>query len=600
MSTTLGSSMPSVPVTSITIPEIIEFNSDFFYNFFTTDELTNPNVTTLADPNTVEFSRNVPRYVKLSWNKTIVSSVSRTRSDFVDISIRKNAAKVMDEEEFYIKFFSNYQQQETSFVAQTQSYMGRLYEQLNYNRKNASLNDAYRAIHESTPELLSQEFISKYLNYTQSNATRTVRESSSPVDDMQMKNIVIPVAKKVYGTMLHEKLLNDSLTPLNKNIIDAVAQKFEDQVSTRDYANRFNGSQYDLTLENPVSIKVDDININNNLVYESTGYIIDRYRIQNSTLVEKKTFYIENPQTTELYDTEILYNQKYVYNIKVVTAIQTLAFDPEQKINFIGTYLVSGKILRTVVSCTDEKPAEPPTDFFIRWDYSIKKLVLSWNFPNDTRRNIKYFQVFRRKNTVTARPAQLPFELVKMYDFNNLQQAEGIIYTRAGNVFKFINGENAIDMSVVINMNDLKNLMVETPTCFIDEEFNKEDYYIYAVAAIDAHGITTNYSNQIGIKFNTQRNTIDRVDISEPGAPKPYPNLYLNKDTFIDTIKNEGYSQVTVVFNPEYFELQRQSGEDLNILRYGPDNFYRLQLINTDLQQDKFIDIKITDGRMAG
>ena len=600
MSTTLGSSMPSVPVTSITIPEIIEFNSDFFYNFFTTDELTNPNVTTLADPNTVEFSRNVPRYVKLSWNKTIVSSVSRTRSDFVDISIKKNAAKVMDEEEFYIKFFSNYQQQETSFVAQTQSYMGRLYEQLNYNRKNASLNDAYRAIHESTPELLSQEFISKYLNYTQSNATRTVRESSSPVDDMQMKNIVIPVAKKVYGTMLHEKLLNDSLTPLNKNIIDAVAQKFEDQVSTRDYANRFNGSQYDLTLENLVSIKVDDININNNLVYESTGYIIDRYRIQNSTLVEKKTFYIENPQTTELYDTEILYNQKYVYNIKVVTAIQTLAFDPEQKINFIGTYLVSGKLLRTVASCTDEKPTEPPTDFFIRWDYSLKKLVLSWNFPNDTRRNIKYFQVFRRKNIGATRPAQLPFELVKMYDFNNLQQADGIIYTRTGNVFKFINGESTIDMSVVININDLKNLMVETPTCFIDEEFNKEDYYIYAVAAIDAHGITTNYSNQIGIKFNTQRNTIDRVDISEPGAPKPYPNLYLNKDTFIDTIKNEGYSQVTVVFNPEYFELQRQSGEDLNILRYGPDNFYRLQLINTDLQQDKFIDIKITDGRMAG
>lgn len=600
MSTTLGSSMPSVPVTSITIPEIIEFNSDFFYNFFTTDELTNPNVTTLADPNTVEFSRNVPRYVKLSWNKTIVSSVSRTRSDFVDISIKKNAAKVMDEEEFYIKFFSNYQQQETSFVAQTQSYMGRLYEQLNYNRKNASLNDAYRAIHESTPELLSQEFISKYLNYTQSNATRTVRESSSPVDDMQMKNIVIPVAKKVYGTMLHEKLLNDSLTPLNKNIIDAVAQKFEDQVSTRDYANRFNGSQYDLTLENPVSIKVDDININNNLVYESTGYIIDRYRIQNSALVEKKTFYIENPQTTELYDTEILYNQKYVYNIKVVTAIQTLAFDPEQKINFIGTYLVSGKLLRTVASCTDEKPTEPPTDFFIRWDYSLKKLVLSWNFPNDTRRNIKYFQVFRRKNIGATRPAQLPFELVKMYDFNNLQQADGIIYTRTGNVFKFINGESTIDMSVVININDLKNLMVETPTCFIDEEFNKEDYYIYAVAAIDAHGITTNYSNQIGIKFNTQRNTIDRVDISEPGAPKPYPNLYLNKDTFIDTIKNEGYSQVTVVFNPEYFELQRQSGEDLNILRYGPDNFYRLQLINTDLQQDKFIDIKITDGRMAG
>lgn len=597
MSITVGSSLPSLPVTSIDLPEIKEFNYDFVYNFFTTDELTNANITTLANPNTVEFSKNVPRYVKLSWSKVIVASAEKSRTDFIGISIQKNAAKVIDEEDFYVKAFSNFQQQETNFVTQTQSYMSRLYEQLNYNRRNASLNDAYKAIHESTPELLSQEFISKYLNYAQSNATRTSQESSSPIDDMQMKNIVVPVTKKVYGTMLHEKLLNDSLTPLNKNIIDAVAQKFEDQVSIRDYANRFNGSQYDLTLETPVSTKVEDVNTNNNFAYEATGYIIDRYRMENSSLVEKKTFYIENPETNELFDTEILYNQKYVYNIKVVTAIQTLAFDPEQKINFVGTYLVAGKVMRTVANCIDENPAQPPTDFFIQWDYSLKKLVLSWNFPNDIRRHIKYFQVFRRKNVGSVRPAQLPFELVKMYDFNDLQQASGVIYNIAGNVFKFINGEDAIDMSVVTRVNDLKNLSVVTPTCFIDEEFNKEDYYIYAVAAVDAHGITTNYSNQIGVKFNVQRNTIGRVDISEPGAPKPYPNLYLNKDTFIDTIKNEGYSQVTVVFNPEYIDLQRQSGEDLNVLRYGPDNFYRLQLINTDLQQDQFIDIKITDER---
>ena len=597
MSITVGSSLPSLPVTSIDLPEIKEFNYDFVYNFFTTDELTNANITTLANPNTVEFSKNVPRYVKLSWSKVIVASAEKSRTDFIGISIQKNAAQVIDEEDFYVKAFSNFQQQETNFVTQTQSYMSRLYEQLNYNRRNASLNDAYKAIHESTPELLSQEFISKYLNYAQSNATRTSQESSSPIDDMQMKNIVVPVTKKIYGTMLHEKLLNDSLTPLNKNIIDAVAQKFEDQVSIRDYANRFNGSQYDLTLETPVSTKVEDVNTNNNFAYETTGYIIDRYRLQNSSLVEKKTFYIENPETNELFDTEILYNQKYVYNIKVVTAIQTLAFDPEQKINFVGTYLVAGKVMRTVANCIDENPAQPPTDFFIQWDYSLKKLVLSWNFPNDIRRHIKYFQVFRRKNVGSVRPAQLPFELVKMYDFNDLQQASGVIYNIAGNVFKFVNGEDAIDMSVVTRVNDLKNLSVVTPTCFIDEEFNKEDYYIYAVAAVDAHGITTNYSNQIGVKFNVQRNTIGRVDISEPGAPKPYPNLYLNKDTFIDTIKNEGYSQVTVVFNPEYIDLQRQSGEDLNVLRYGPDNFYRLQLINTDLQQDQFIDIKITDQR---
>jgi hypothetical protein len=160
-----------------------------------------------------------------------------------------------------------------------------------------------------------------------------------------------------------------------------------------------------------------------------------------------------------------------------------------------------------------------------------------------------------------------------------------------------VQGEGSIDSSLVVKVNSTKNTEVFTPTSYVDEEFNPEDYYIYAVAAVDAHGITTNLSNQIGVKFNGQRNTIDRVDISQPNAPKPYPNLYINRDTFIDTMKTEGYSQVTVVFNPEYLTLRNASGDNMNLLAMGPDNFYRLQLINTDLQEDATVDIKITDNR---
>ena len=84
------------------------------------------------------------------------------------------------------------------------------------------------------------------------------------------------------------------------------------------------------------------------------------------------------------------------------------------------------------------------------------------------------------------------------------------------------------------------------------------------------------------------------VDISGEGAPKPYPNLYLNKDAFVDTIKNEGYSQMTVVFNPDYLDVQ-QDGRNLGLLQYGPVNKYRIQLINTDLQEDQFVDITINN-----
>jgi hypothetical protein len=73
----------------------------------------------------------------------------------------------------------------------------------------------------------------------------------------------------------------------------------------------------------------------------------------------------------------------------------------------------------------------------------------------------------------------------------------------------------------------------------------------------------------------------------------------LNKDAFVDTIKNEGYSQMTVVFNPEYYELtpRANGGGDMRILNFGPQNKYRIQLINTDLQTDQFVDITVTDDR---
>lgn len=597
MSIAIGSSLPSLPVTSVDVPEITHFSSEFIYNFFTKDELINENITAVALPNTLAFSREVPRYVKLTWNKVNISSVGKPKTELTDISIEKNVSNIIDEELLSLKFFSNYQQQETSFVTQTQHYLDRLYTQINYNQRNASLNDAYKALHESTPENLSQEFINKYLNYAHCEATSTVAQPDDPATTAQMKNIVIPIANKVFGTALHEKIINDSLTYISIDLVNTLVSKFEIQNSVKNYANRLNGSQYDLSLENPINTKVQDINTHNIFVFQATGYIIERYRLQDNSQVEKRVFFVESPDIIEYFDTEIRYNQRYVYNIKVITAVQTLGFDPVEKVNNVATYLISSKLIRTFIECIDKKPAEPPTDFFIRWDYGLKKAVLTWNFPNDTRRHIKYFQVFRRKNIGAIRPAQLPFELVQMYDFNDLQQAEGTYFSREGTDFIFLNGEDSIDNGIVSNINSVSNLSSMTPTCFIDEEFNREDYYIYSVAAIDAHGITTNYSNQIGIKFNKQRNTIDRVDVSAPGAPKPYPNLYLNKDTFVDTIKNEGYSQVTVIFNPEYFSIKAQTGEDLKLLNFGPDNFYRLQLINTDLQADQFIDIKITDNR---
>jgi len=600
MAVTIGESLPSLPITIADIPEIQTFDATFNYNFYSADELINPSIATNARPNTVDFSRNVPRYVRLSWNKVSVGSSTVRKQEFVDISIEINANKILDEDDLSLAYFDTFKQQENSFIAERQMYLSRLYEQINYNRVNAGLSDAVRALHEITPEGVTQGYLNRYLNYAYANNTSTTQ--ANPATSLENIATIVPVANKAFGTLFHEKLTNDSLLGITPSMVDGVAKLFSTQNAVKEYANRFNGSQYDISLDNPISVTVSDLQVDFGLVFQTTGYVIDRYRqLSIGELVEKTTFYVENPDTTEFFDTQVLYNQRYVYFIRVITALQTLTFDPQNRVNVISTFLVGSKLTRTIVMCEDKAPPEPPTDFFIRWDYGLKKPVLTWNFPVDTRRHIKYFQVFRRKNVGDVRPAQLAFELVRMYDFNDLQNARGTFYVAppAGTtgLFQFLQGEGHIDNSAVINESTITNLNVFSPTCYIDNDFDRESYYIYAVACIDAHGITSNYSNQIGIKFNKQRNTIDRVDASAPNAPKPYPNLYLNKDAFVDTIKNEGYSQMTVVFNPEYYELTQRNGENLKIVNFGPENKYRIQLINTDIQTDQFVDITVIDDR---
>lgn len=614
MSVSIGTSLPSIPVTLVDVPEVKNFKSNFVYSFFSSDELNTESgdwvdslgVRHTAQPgaaaSSVDYARNSPRYVRLTWDKVSIKSTVTPKQEFIDISLQKFKDQIVDEDQIDLKYYDNFEQQEIDIVNQTRAYFDKLYRNLNYNRRNVSLNDAARAIHETTPEEVSQDFINTYLNYLYSRNISLNRNSDDPAQEFSNINTIFPVRNKSYGNLFLEKITNDTLTPLNNSFIFDLQNKFNNQFDVKQFENRFNGSEYDFYIENFIENKIAE-NVNDfGTIFQSTGYVIERYKLQSSNqLTDKRTFFVENPDTVEYYDNLVAYNQTYIYNIKAVAVLQTLSYNSDQKVNVVSTFLISSKKSKTKVVCVDVKPSQPPTDFFIRWDNDLKKPVLTWNFPVDTRRHIKYFQVFRRENRllngIDTRPAQQPFELVRMYDFNDLQNAQGIFFTKTGGKYTFQDGDDDINLNVVMYPNSTEQTTVFTPTSYIDEEFNKEKYYIYAVVAVDAHGISSNYSNQIGIRWNRLRNTIERVHISAPNAPKPYPNLYIEKDAFVDTIKNEGYSQVTIAFNPEYYELYGQNGENLKLLKFGPDNLYRLQLINTDLQEDQFIDIKISDER---
>jgi hypothetical protein len=605
MTVVLGSSLPSLPTTVVDTATIENFKAEFVYNYFTPDELTSATSVIqsgVADPNTPEFSKNVPRYVRLTWNKINIQSTETVQEEFVKTQIEENAADVIDENLFGLNYFGVYSQQENGFIQRIQGYLNSLWNQLGLNPTNQSIPDVIRAINQSTPTEIDQDFLSRYLNYSTSTNLITQTLSTGNQIAERLENIVTNanVTNRAFGNLFYDKVLNDSLMRINESSINNVVQLFDKQASAERDNNRINSSMYDVVVPTPISTKTVDNIPYFGTVYQHTGYIIKRYQIVQGLELSDVTYYVEDPNTFEFFDTQIVYNVTYKYEIAPIILAQSMGNDIERSLSSITTYLVSCTPTTTIVQSLDETPPEPPTDFFIRWDYSLKKPVLTWNYPIDSRRHIKYFQVFRRRDIGNIRPSQLPFELVRMYDFNNLQNANNVFYSKnPEESFGFLKkGENNIDNNVIIDVNNQRDLTLSSQTMYIDEEFDNQGYFIYAVACIDAHGISSNYSNQIGIRWNKERNTIDLIDISVPNAPKCYPNLYLEKDAFIDTIKNEGYSQMTVVFNPEYMNVVDNEGLDLQFLSTKPDSKYRIQLINTDLQEDQFFDFTIKDERL--
>jgi hypothetical protein len=118
---------------------------------------------------------------------------------------------------------------------------------------------------------------------------------------------------------------------------------------------------------------------------------------------------------------------------------------------------------------------------------------------------VKKFQVFRRASI------DEPFQLLKMYDFDDSE-------------IKAEENETVFQGLVEVQSNP--------STLYIDPDFKKDSKFIYAVVSIDAHGLTSNYSDQFEVTFDRFKNRVIKKRISASGAPKPYPNMYLSADTF--------------------------------------------------------------------
>src|SRR6478609_149375 len=641
-------SLPSREIYAVDVPEIQRFEGTFNYNFFTPDESVSETggvpvkvLQRQADeidaafiqysvtraPRSVTFSWKLPKLVDPGNQVTDLqqrNNVFKTNAQNGSL-IADNIDKVVTEDQFatdnYVAVnFHDAEIDDKIHYFVSGSYAFHTLEQS--TDTNVSHYKAAQQLSALTPKHIKPHFLFKALTMpSRAHGSRFFNDNGQRIFDsyfQRLKNVAV-------NAQINSKLFHDIT---NRTIRDPHSPFTTDLSNMHKYTKKL---QHQVVQRSSVSVSEDDfktfvpfidIKVRTTAFQadqqgpEIVGYIIDKTEITvDGSSKSLSPIIIDNPNVNLTADFQIKYNARYMYAIRTVAQFTIPGIDDDTGDVAMLKILVSSKPSNQVFINTIETTAPPaPTDLNCTWNYERVNpatqehdqltglplpgtgvpgsLLVHWTFPPNSQRDIKKFQVFRRRDV------DHPFELIKMYDFDD-------------SLVKFENGENP-DPTLVEHL---------TSPCsfFYDDDFQvglhnfHEDQqtqrgsherspfsstFIYAIAAIDAHGYTSNFSAQYEVWFDPFKNQLQKRLISHTGAPKPYPNLYLEADTFVDTIRVSGPNskQLKLYFNPEYYYLYDDEERNQRVIATKQTGgSYKLQFINTDSQKSATATITIND-----
>lgn len=323
------------------------------------------------------------------------------------------------------------------------------------------------------------------------------------------------------------------------------------------------------------------------------GYIIQRRQLGTTgELLQERTFYLPGKASTSYVDTEVLYGATYVYSVKTVLKVTMTV--PGTQVGTLGnsfqklTVLIASSPSKTkTVVAREQVPPKEPDGVFFRYNYDGGGLFIRWQIPVGKQRDVKYFQIFRRKSI------RDPFEVVAELDFDNSEiKSLRVEKVDSSRVYKF----------------------AAPVTSFIDTEFNRTSTYIYAVAAVDVHGLTSGYSTQTRVTFDRNENTIDLSYVSKAAAPKQYPNFFVDPDlddnAFVDSLTQDAMMvsnkhKMRIYFDPDATTytsptISAPAGANIEVpskpaVYTVEKGHYKFNMINTDRQKSASVQIEIED-----
>jgi hypothetical protein len=356
----------------------------------------------------------------------------------------------------------------------------------------------------------------------------------------------------------------------------------EDDVFLKDIAD---------LLKNKILLIIDDIiedSISNSFIIGFEIYkfendqLIDRFFLTNDTI---KANNLSGRQVKRFIDTKVKYGQNLSYKVRTISIVEMRVKNESDSFSTIiflaGSQFSSLKTIQAI----ENIPPEPPQDFRQFWDSESKNLLLSWSFANNKQRDIKKVEILRRQSIYE------PYQIIKIFDFDDSM----VKYTNR----EFFNQYDIILRSELQLPNDLKTISFnnEPVLRYIDRNFNIDSKFIYALRSVDAHGLSSDYSIQIMVEYDKNEKKLKKTLISKTGAPRDYPNLFINDgkaETPLDFKVVSQSKNFEIFFDLDMFNLFRKDGlERINVV--GPKDYFEMNIINIDNKQTKQIKLDINN-----
>ena len=597
---------PSQSIDEVNVPEISGLTAEFIYNFYTFDERVKP-----FETKNLPLGK-LPRYVLINWNAPILSDFelsveSRTKKDNTgQYSIENNASRVLSEDNFFNPNYVNHTFSNIDIIEQGATDLEAysrllrhdtesLYQMSKYQIEDmASRGDPNDKQYEKNLGSLTEDYM-KLADFPKSALGLRVYDSFNNLNDSDdlIRSISdsVSLSMKINSCVIPDIFENSSVKGTSTNLESLKIRHAESQSGT---SSNVVGLNVEPVKNESVKNALNNLKNAVNLI----GYVIDRYLVDSDGFKKDSTFFVEDIRRTSFVDQTVLYGISYVYTIRVVAEVKILTYS--SNINSqpdLSTLYISSRPMSVPVECYEYVPPPEPNNLKFIFDYVKRNLLIQWDTPVNPQKDIKQFQVFRRKTI------KEPFELIAQYGFDRSISGPG------GN--KYVTGEKVDANNVKSMSEDLRYLVKnsEFPVYMhrdeeftVDTEFLVSSAYIYAICAIDAHGMISNYSTQYYVTFDPYKNRLITKDVCDAGSPKQYPNMKLRMDAFKDVIKVSGDNarQMNVYFTPEYLKVSDAMNPNIvhKIVEAQTNNdnhYYVLQLINLDNQKSQILKINIKD-----